>query len=241
MSTAQDIIDRARRLINDEVSSFASTVCWANDELLSWITDAQRAVVELKPEANAITQALTPQAGRPRQTLSWVDAVKLIRVEANGNETAPDECSLEPETEGTVTGYFLTSEAQAGFGSYDPDLVSYTPVDEDASTLTDAGLLISEISSDVAGTGFFIFELSSLDIEAEVPQISSVSVQDCEADTTTVFSIDDEEVFDPDGSTGVDDTRDPPIAFRLYKWSIEEDVLQADRCYEISIVERDLN
>lgn len=86
MSSAQDIIDRARRLINDEVSSFASAEAWSDAELLEWITDAQREVVKLKPEANAITDVFSPELNRPRQKLAEADAYKLIRVEANSLE-----------------------------------------------------------------------------------------------------------------------------------------------------------
>lgn len=86
MASAQDIIDRARYLVNDEVGAFASSLRWTNSEILQWITDAQREIVKLQPEANAVADVFEPEAGKPRQRLTQIDAYKLIRVEANSQD-----------------------------------------------------------------------------------------------------------------------------------------------------------
>ena len=84
MATAQDVIDRARDLINDVPSAFVSGVRWTDAELLRWITDAQREIVKHKPEAYPLTEIFTVTGGSPRQRLDPALAYRLIRVEANG-------------------------------------------------------------------------------------------------------------------------------------------------------------
>lgn len=84
MATAQDVIDRTRQLINDVASSFVSGLRWSDAELLQWLTDGQREIVRLKPEANATTDWFDVEGGFPRQRLSPTLAYRLIRVEANG-------------------------------------------------------------------------------------------------------------------------------------------------------------
>jgi hypothetical protein len=83
MTTAQDVIDAARYLINDETAAAVSGMRWSDAELMDWITDAQRAVVELKPEAYPITEVFAPVAGVSRHRLDSATAYRLIRVEAN--------------------------------------------------------------------------------------------------------------------------------------------------------------
>lgn len=83
MATAQNVIDSVRRLINDETSSAVSGVRWADAELLVWITEAQRELVKLKPEANPVTEKFTIDGTNPRQRLSASTAYRLIRVERN--------------------------------------------------------------------------------------------------------------------------------------------------------------
>jgi len=88
MATAQEVIDRSRQLINDVASSFVSGLRWSDAELLQWLTDGQREIVKLKPEANAITELFTVMGGSPRQRLDSAIAYRLIRVEANGASSA---------------------------------------------------------------------------------------------------------------------------------------------------------
>lgn len=89
MATAQEVIDRARELINDVASTFVSGLRWSDAELLRWLTDGQREIVKLKPEANSVTSLFTVIGGSPRQRLDSAVAYRLIRVEANGSAAAP--------------------------------------------------------------------------------------------------------------------------------------------------------
>lgn len=87
MATAQEVIDRARDLINDTASAFAAGLRWNTAELLEWISDAQREVTKLQPEAHTITDWFDVVGGIARQRLASSEAFKLIRVEANGAGT----------------------------------------------------------------------------------------------------------------------------------------------------------
>jgi hypothetical protein len=84
VATAQQVIDRARHLINDVASSFVAGLRWTDAELLQWLTDGQREIVTLKPEANPATELFIVVGGAPRQQLDPAVADRLIRVEANG-------------------------------------------------------------------------------------------------------------------------------------------------------------
>lgn len=90
MATAQEAIDRARQLINDTASAFVSGLRWSDSELLEWLTDGQREIVKLQPEANAITEWFDVEGGSPCQFLDPANAYKLIRVEANGSGKTSD-------------------------------------------------------------------------------------------------------------------------------------------------------
>jgi hypothetical protein len=89
MITAQEVIDRARQLINDVASSFVSGLRWSDAELLQWLTDGQREIVTLEPEANAVTDIFIVADTFPCQQIDPTVAYRLIRVEANGTGTEP--------------------------------------------------------------------------------------------------------------------------------------------------------
>ncbi len=82
---ASDVIEAARRLINDETSSAVSGVRWTDAELLDWIGEAQRETVKLKPEAYPVTATHDVDAADPRQRVSATAAYKVIRVERNAD------------------------------------------------------------------------------------------------------------------------------------------------------------
>lgn len=84
MATAQNVIDRTRQLINDVATSFVSGLRWADAEMLQWLTDGQREIVLLEPEANPVTALFDVVAGSPRQRLAAATFYKVIRIEANG-------------------------------------------------------------------------------------------------------------------------------------------------------------
>lgn len=56
--TAQQIVDRAGLILQD-----VTNVRWQESELLGWLNDGQRQVVELRPEAFAVNEALQLIAG----------------------------------------------------------------------------------------------------------------------------------------------------------------------------------
>lgn len=139
-----------------------------------------------------------------------------------------------------MIGYFLVSDFQASFGSYDPTLMLYTTSTAESSTFTEQTLILSELTSDASGTGFLYFEHARVsEDEADCPpQIQSISLKNCQTDETLVFDISDVTVFDPDGSIGLDSSRHPTIAFRAYKWSIDTDVIDNTICYQITVLQR---
>jgi hypothetical protein len=113
---AQDVIDRVRELINDVPNNFVAGTRWSDEELLQWISDGQREIVKLKPEANAITDGFQVTGGMPRQRLDPSVAYRLIRVEANGTYVAeePDEPAdgvhevvFRAGTDGDYSGYLI--------------------------------------------------------------------------------------------------------------------------------------
>lgn len=93
MATARDVISRARQLINDVASNFVAGLRWSDAELLQWLTDGQREIVRIKPEANPITDIFDVVA-HPRQRLNPQTAYRLIRVESNGTGGGVGNASL---------------------------------------------------------------------------------------------------------------------------------------------------
>lgn len=144
MATASDVLTRTRELINDVASDYVAGLRWSNDELLQWLTDGQREIVDLKPEANMVTDLFTVVGGFPRQRLNPGVASRLIRVEANGTAASTPmvfnvvfttelgeigvgvNVLLEGEDSGYVFGSLDSSEVPADYylrGLYSNDLV----------------------------------------------------------------------------------------------------------------------
>jgi hypothetical protein len=104
MATAQEVIHRARELINDVASTFVSGLRWSDAELMQWLTDGQREIVKLKPEANAVTSLFTVVDGLPRQRLDPSRTYRLIRVEANGiRSVTPPPVIVTPSAIHTIS------------------------------------------------------------------------------------------------------------------------------------------
>lgn len=92
-TTGTEVILRVRQVINDLVGAFLpDAIRWLDAELLQWITDGQREIVKIKPEAYPVT-AVFEVTEAPRQRLNPATAYRLIRVEANvkyiGEEETP--------------------------------------------------------------------------------------------------------------------------------------------------------
>lgn len=134
MATAQSVIDRARQLINDVASAFVSGLRWSDTELLRWLTDGQREIVVLEPEANAVTDIFTVVDTFPRQQLDPAIAYRLIRVEANGagptsNLTAAAGCSNTSfgyRSPGASSNFYYPWCNEAG-GAWTGDLTQMLP------------------------------------------------------------------------------------------------------------------
>ncbi len=74
--TAQNIVDRAGVILQD-----TSNNRWAESELLDWLNDGQRQIVQFKPDANTSNSSVTLDSGA-KQTLPS-DAHSLIEVRRN--------------------------------------------------------------------------------------------------------------------------------------------------------------
>lgn len=83
MANAFEVVTRVRQVINDVASTFITSVRWTDEELLLWMTDAQREIVKIKPEAYPVTEVFQTVDTVPRQRLDPTTAYRLIRVEAN--------------------------------------------------------------------------------------------------------------------------------------------------------------
>ncbi len=119
MATGTEVIRRVRRLISDEVALAVGGVRWSDEELLVWISEAQREIVSLKPEANVHTEVCAVTGGETRQWITSENTpgrvedqplvpARLIRVETNTDDTPPDPAP--PVTQGIHTGLIEASD-----------------------------------------------------------------------------------------------------------------------------------
>lgn len=145
MATAQDVISRARQLINDVASNFVAGLRWSDAELLQWLTDGQREIVRIKPEANPITDIFDVVA-HPRQRLNPNTAYRLIRIESNGTGSSSGIASLAINFDNSGDGVDLP---------YPDELVQYTlsgwlryaPHDDDHS-----GIVVEVVGEPLVGS-----------------------------------------------------------------------------------------
>ena len=78
MAIANDIELRVRDLLNDTAG-----VRWVDAELLRWISDAEKEIVQLRPDTNPSTITFTPATGQSRQALTTTGVHRLIDVPTN--------------------------------------------------------------------------------------------------------------------------------------------------------------
>lgn len=138
MATGQDVIDRVRQVVNDVASQFITAVRWSDDELIAWITDGQREIVKVKPEAYPVTEVFQVTANSPRQRLDATEAYRLIRVEANAVGSVGNAISLLAAEYG--------SDTNGGTGAV---TVDYTPVESDALSQLLVVVAFLEAASDM--------------------------------------------------------------------------------------------
>lgn len=64
MTTIREIVERIRLVLKDEDDGDESTVLrWSDAELLFWVTDAQREIVRVIPDANPVDEVVELAAG----------------------------------------------------------------------------------------------------------------------------------------------------------------------------------
>lgn len=73
---ASDIIDRARIVLND-----ADGVRWLDSEMLKWVSDGQRVIALVRPDASVVNTTLTLSAGTKQSIPS--DGLRLLDVVRN--------------------------------------------------------------------------------------------------------------------------------------------------------------
>ena len=80
--TAQQIIDRAKRTLNDPDS-----IQWPETELLEYLSDGQRAAVQYRPEIYAVTEAVPLVTGTkqelPDDAFSLIDVIRNMGADGN--------------------------------------------------------------------------------------------------------------------------------------------------------------
>ena len=151
--TGQQIVDRARRILQDTTSGGTR---WLDAEMLDWINDAQREIVLLKPNSFSSVEDLALVAGT-KQTLP-AEGLLLLTVVRNVNGKAvrrvdrnildsenPDWHTATPGN--TVEHYIFDEDAPDTFWVYPPQ--SGTPGDVEvifSKAPTDLASLVSVIT-----------------------------------------------------------------------------------------------
>lgn len=167
MATAQDVINRARELINDVASDFVSGLRWSDTELLMWLTDGQREIVQLKPEAYVVTDVFEVEGGKPRQRLDPDAAYRLIRVEANGLAEEEPEPDPEPESPINLNDHEINSYGTTGTGSQEPKVTIYFGIDEE---MPDGRFVI--VGGSGAGSGSLEVDGNAITDQGPIPFVS---------------------------------------------------------------------
>ncbi len=80
MTTAAYVLGLLRPQINDNVAPYRHS----DAALLRWLSDGQRLIAKLVPEAYPVTTSFAPTLGQPHQRLDESVAHALVRVEYNG-------------------------------------------------------------------------------------------------------------------------------------------------------------
>lgn len=105
MATVASIIDEVREIIHD---TNASTYRWADDELIDYVNASTRQIVQLVPEANAVSEAVNITDEIARQTLPS-GGIALIKVARNAS------------TDGTTFEGTIRRVEKDALDTYDPD------------------------------------------------------------------------------------------------------------------------
>lgn len=94
MTAASDVLSLLRPQLNDGVAPYRHS----DGALLLWLSDGQRLIAQLKPEANPITEPFIPDIAASRQRLDPAIAYALVRVECNARTEGASPPNIEAGT-----------------------------------------------------------------------------------------------------------------------------------------------
>lgn len=83
-----DIIEKAQIVLHDTTS-----IRWLPEELLGWYNDGRIELVNMRPDANAVTETVTPTASTAMQSIPD-DAVQLLDIIGNNSSSSSRGVSL---------------------------------------------------------------------------------------------------------------------------------------------------
>ncbi|MBT4068646.1 MAG: hypothetical protein HOE77_08125 [Candidatus Marinimicrobia bacterium] len=155
MALASAVISRVRDLLNDT----GSVKHWTDNEMLRWLSDAQRDIVSQIPTANTTIASFTPVASSSEQSLSGISNFhRLLKVMRNTHDTDNRVTLLSTEDElGIISTSWHTaavnSKATAERYVYDlvsPDVFYVYP---NVNTTTRLELKYSTLPIEVSATG----------------------------------------------------------------------------------------
>jgi len=113
MAIANDIELRVRDLLNDTAG-----VRWVDAELLRWISDAEKEIVQLRPDANPSTITFTPATGQSRQALTTTGVHRLIDVPRNTHTNRAVRLISQRTLDSTDVDWHAASANSAGNVDY---------------------------------------------------------------------------------------------------------------------------
>jgi sugar lactone lactonase YvrE len=114
--SAGDLVETIRPMLNDSLAPYRHS----DPTMLQWLSDGQRVIAQLVPEALPVTIEFTPEVGTTRQRLDMGDAHTLIRVEQNrASVTVPSVSEFD--------GAAIPVVDRDVYDTFDPDWMSRTP------------------------------------------------------------------------------------------------------------------
>lgn len=148
--TGTNIVDRARRVLQDQASGGTR---WLDAEMLDWLNDSQREIVILKPEASSVVTDVTLAAGT-KQTIpaTGVRLLSVIRNTGGKSIRRVDRNVMDSENpdwhtdtaNNTVDHYIFDEDAPTVFYVYPPQSgtpgqieINYSASPTDLSALGD--------------------------------------------------------------------------------------------------------
>ena len=154
--TADNIITRVRTILQDDTG-----IRWPEAELLLWISDAQREICLLKPDASAINDIVKLQAGTTKQTMATLNngagaltGNRFLRVIRNIMNTDFSDLEVDASTSGAGRSIRLVDRRilDSQFPDWhDPQVTG------DATFITTGGNVQHYIFDEIDPTTFYVF------------------------------------------------------------------------------------